>query len=382
MKICFVCNEYPPGPHGGIGTMTQILSRALVQAGHEVRSVGIYPSWYDAPETRDDCGVQVLRLRETDRPLGWIASRRRLYQQVSQWVSAGAVDIVELPDYQGLAAGWKALPAPVVARLHGSLTYFASELNRPIDRTSYWLERSSLKRADFLSSVCRYTAEITEKVLKVPMASAEILYNPVETPPPAADLPRNPNRVIYSGTLTGKKGILSLIKSWPMVVKSQPGAELHIFGKDGRANDGSSMQEFLCAMLNGSRPSVHFHGHVARNELFEAYRTAGAAVFPSYAEAFAVAPLEAMAAGCPTIFSERGSGPELLAHEREGLLVDPDKPGVLAKSILRVLQNTSFARQIGEAGRERVRNVFSIERMVAQNEAFYQRCIRDFQAKV
>ena len=382
MKICFVCNEYPPGPHGGIGTMTQLLSRALVEAGHEVRSVGVYPSWYEAPETQDDRGVQVLRLREAGQPLGWIASRYRLYRQVSRWVRAGMVDIVELPDYQGLAAGWRPLRAPVVARLHGSLTYFAAELNRPIDRTSYWLERSSLRRADFVSSVCRYTASMTEKVLKVPMGSAEILYNPVETPPASADLPRNSNRVIYSGTLTGKKGIVSLMKAWPLVVKAQPGAELHIFGKDGRAGDGGSMQEFLCTMLNGQRTSVHFHGHVARNELFDAYRTAGAAVFPSYAEAFAVAPLEAMAAGCPTIFSERGSGPELLAHEREGLLVDPDKTGVLAQSILRVLQNPSFAREIGEAGRRRVQNVFSIGRMVAQNEAFYERCIREFRAKL
>ena len=72
MKLCFVCREYPPGPHGGIGTMTQVLARALVRAGHEVRSVGLYPSWYEAPERQDDQGVQVLRLRQREHPLGWI----------------------------------------------------------------------------------------------------------------------------------------------------------------------------------------------------------------------------------------------------------------------------------------------------------------------
>lgn len=34
MNICFICDEYPPGLHGGIGTMTQVLARALTQAGH------------------------------------------------------------------------------------------------------------------------------------------------------------------------------------------------------------------------------------------------------------------------------------------------------------------------------------------------------------
>jgi glycosyltransferase involved in cell wall biosynthesis len=381
MKICFICNEYPPGPHGGIGTMTQVLARALVKNGHEVRSIGIYPSWYDAPQSQNDHGVQVTRMPERKHPLGWIASRYQLFQQVKRWAEQGAIDVVELPDYQGLAAGWKALPVPVVARLHGSLAYFANELNRPIDKTTFWLERSSLRRVDFVSSVCRYTAEMTGRVFKLPMDSTEILYNPVETPAASAAAPRSSNRVIFSGTLTGKKGIVSLIKAWPLVVKSLPTAELHVFGKDGRSNDGGSMQSYLSAMLNGERPSVHFRGHVTRQELFDTYSTAAAAVFPSYAEAFAVAPLEAMAVGCPTICSSRGSGPELLTHEREGLLVDPDKPGEIAESILRVLRNPSFAAQIGDAARARVRDVFSIDHMVARNTAFYRRCVEQFRRK-
>lgn len=381
MKFCFVCGEYPPGPHGGIGTMTQVLARALVRAGHEVRSIGLYPSWYKAPERQDDQGVQVIRLRQREHPLGWIASRYQLYRQISEWIRAGEVDLVELPDYQGLAAGWNALDAPVVVRMHGSLTYFSEELNQPKERKAYWLERASLKRADFLASVCRYTAEMTGKVFKIPMKPVEILYNPVETPPATTEIPRNSNQVVFSGTLTGKKGIVSLIQAWRQVAKAAPDAELHVFGKDGRAEDGGSMQEFLCSLVNGERPSIHFHGHVNRQQLFEAYRAAGVAVFPSYAEAFAVAPLEAMAVGCPTIFSDRGSGPELLTHEREGLLVDPDKPEDIATSILRVLRNPSFARAIGEAGRERVQRVFSVDRLVTQNESFYDRCLGEFKTR-
>jgi glycosyltransferase involved in cell wall biosynthesis len=203
----------------------------------------------------------------------------------------------------------------------------------------------------------------------------------VEAPPEAGDAARNSNSVVFSGTLTGKKGVISLIKAWPLVVKSVPEAQLHIFGKDGRTADGGSMQQFLGSMLNGERGTVHFHGHVVRKELFEVYRKAAAAVFPSYAEAFAVAPLEAMACGCPTIFSERGSGPELLTHERQGLLVDPDKPGDIAASIVRTLRDRQFAREIGDAGRTLVRQVFSVDRLVAQNEDFYRRCIRGFRER-
>ena len=40
MKIVFVCNEYPPRPHGGIGTFVHTIARALLQKGHQVTVVG------------------------------------------------------------------------------------------------------------------------------------------------------------------------------------------------------------------------------------------------------------------------------------------------------------------------------------------------------
>jgi glycosyltransferase involved in cell wall biosynthesis len=381
MNICFVCSEYPPGPHGGIGTMTQVLGRAFARDGHQVRVVGVYPEWYGEPDVEEDHGVQVLRLRERKQPLGWLRSRFELYRVVSGLIRAGQADVIEVPDYQGWAAAWKHLPVPVIARLHGSLTYFASELHQPVDNTAYWLERASLRRADYACSVCRYTAEMTRRVFDLPL-SASVLYNPVEAPPSARELLRRHNQVIFSGTLTAKKGIISLVKAWPQVAGAEPASELHIFGKDGRAPDGGSMRDFLLSLLpDALRPGVHFHGHVSRAELFEVYRTAGVAVFPSYAEAFAVAPLESMAYGCPTIVSKRGSGPELLVNGREGLLVDPDNPVEIAESILGVLRNPSLAQQLGEAGRLHVRDVFSIDRLVGQNLSFYEQCSVEFRAK-
>ena len=382
MKICLVCSEYPPGPHGGIGTMTQILGRAFARDGHQVRVVGVYPEWYGEPDVEQDEGVEVWRLRERKQPLGWIRSRFDLYRVVSGLVRDGLADVVEVPDYQGWAAAWKHLPVPVIARLHGSLTYFASELHQPVDNTSYWLERASLRRADYACSVFRYTAEMTERVFNLPLSASAILYNPVEAPPSARELLRRRNRVIFSGTLTAKKGVVSLVKAWLLVAAAEPSSELHIFGKDGRAPDGGSMRDFLFSLLPAElRSGVHFHGHVSRAELFEVYRTAGLAVFPSYAEAFAVAPLESMAYGCPTIVSKRGSGPELLVHGREGLLVDPDNTQEIAEAILGVLRNPSLAQHLGEAGRMRVRQVFSIDRLVGQNLSFYEQCSLEFRAK-
>jgi len=379
MRICFLCNEYPPGPHGGIGTMTQVLARALVQAGHEVRVVGAYRQEYPAPDYEEDQGVRVWRLRRNDHRFSRFPARRRLFQIVAGWSRRGEIDLIEVPDWEGWVAGWPRLPVPVIARLNGSISYFSAEMGQPINRVTFWLERASLRRAEFWCSVSRYTADKTQRLFGLHSGPRAILYNPVDVPTDVGATARSGRLVIFTGTLAVKKGIVSLAKAWPRVLEVCKEAELHIYGKDGRTEDGPSMEAFIRSQHNGRvGKSIHFHGHVDRAKLFEALQNARLAVFPSYAEAFALAPLEAMAHGCPTIYSQRGSGPELIENGRDGLLIEPDHPHDIAEAVARVLTDDSLAQRLGQAGRERVMKNFSAQVLLAQNEAFYQDCLNDF----
>ena len=380
MNICFICNEYPPAPHGGIGSMTQLVGRALVQRGHRVRVVGGYSqSEREAVET--DAGVEVYRLRIPPRRFGWIAFRYRLFNTVARWARSGSIDLVEVPDYQGWVAGWRRLPVPVVGRLHGSGTYFSAEMGWKLDRLGFQLERASLRRCDFLGSTSRYTAERTQHLFKLKSAVDAVLYNPVEVPESDVHGMRSRNRVVFTGTLNSKKGVISLIRAWPGVKRACPDSELHFFGKDTTVEGGGSMTAYLTSQLNGERSSVHFHGHTSREQLLESLKFPRVAVFPSYAEAFAMAPLEAMAHGCPTIYSKRGSAPELIEDERDGLLVDPDRPEEIAAAIIRVLKDDELAKHLGQAGRRRVAEAFSAPLVLDRNEAFYRSCIRQFRQR-
>lgn len=382
MKICFICSEYPPGPHGGIGTLTQILARALVAAGNQVSVLGMYERNHDMPEYEEDRGVGVWRLPAPDNHLGWVTARRLLFRCVADRARHHEIDLVEVPDWQGMAAYWPALNVPVVVRLNGSGTYFAAEMQRSPDRMTFWLERATLRRADFWCSSSRYTAERTQQLFAIARPPDAVLYNPVEFRPAAQGDVRSRYQVVFTGTLVEKKGVRSLIRAWPQVVAACPDAELHLFGKDARCSDGRSMQTVLLEQLRGrAREQIFFHGHVGRERLFKVLRSAWVAVFPSYAEAFAIAPLEAMSAGCPTIYSRRGSGPELIESGVHGLLVDPDEPTEIARSIIRVLKNDRLAERLGWAGFHRVREEFAIDKVVTLNEQFYQRCIDEFQQR-
>jgi glycosyltransferase involved in cell wall biosynthesis len=189
---------------------------------------------------------------------------------------------------------------------------------------------------------------------------------------------RDKNKVIFTGTLTVKKGVVSLFDAWRAVRQRYPEAELHVLGKD-TLYQGQSMEKFLLSRLDEcSRIGVHFHGHVSRERLRRELRTARVAVFPSFAEAFAFAPIEAMACGCPTIYSWRTSGPELMRSNIDGILINPDDTEELAAAIVRVLSNDDLAHRLGEAARERVAQNFTTQQLMPRLEEFYHRCVRQF----
>jgi glycosyltransferase involved in cell wall biosynthesis len=217
-------------------------------------------------------------------------------------------------------------------------------------------------------------------LFRLPPAAA-IAYNPVARAAIVNLGERSRSKVVFTGTLSAKKGIFSLIDAWPSVVARRRDAELHIYGKDGRT-EGQRTSEFLAARLPADvRQTVFFHGAVAREVVMDVLGSARVAVFPSRAEAFAFAPLEAMACGCPTIYSTRCSGPELIDHDRDGLLIDPDDRQAISSAIVRMLDDDALAGRLGAAGAAKVRSRFATELIIPEILAFYERCAANFASR-
>src|ERR1035438_5217747 len=165
MKVCFICPEYPEGPHGGIGTLVQIISRKLVKLGNEVRVIGIYPKSYPAPDFEEDFGVKVWRLRLRKGRLGWIIPYILQYKMIKKWAKTGDIEIVEAPDSRGWYAFWPKLPVPLLLRANGSNIYFSNILKTRISIITFFLERKSYSRADAIIAASNYTAEVLKKFI-------------------------------------------------------------------------------------------------------------------------------------------------------------------------------------------------------------------------
>jgi glycosyltransferase involved in cell wall biosynthesis len=80
--------------------------------------------------------------------------------------------------------------------------------------------------------------------------------------------------------------------------------------------------------------------------------------------------LEAQACGVPAVTSRRGALPEIVEHERTGLVVDED-PDALAASWLALLRDPPRRRALGAAAASRAARLFAPSRFAGEMEAVY-----------
>lgn len=92
---------------------------------------------------------------------------------------------------------------------------------------------------------------------------------------------------------------------------------------------------------------------------------------PSLYEGLGVAALEAMAAGKPVVASRVGGLAESVVDRVTGLLVPPRDAVALASGIAELVKSPALAKTLGQQGQERAQQIYTVENMAAQNEAYY-----------
>jgi glycosyltransferase involved in cell wall biosynthesis len=102
----------------------------------------------------------------------------------------------------------------------------------------------------------------------------------------------------------------------------------------------------------------------------------GLFVLASRTEGLGIVLVEAMAAARPVVATRVGGIPEVVVDGETGLLVEPENPGALAGAIRRLLADPDLAARMGQAGRERARQVFSAGRMAELTAALYEELVR------
>jgi glycosyltransferase involved in cell wall biosynthesis len=102
---------------------------------------------------------------------------------------------------------------------------------------------------------------------------------------------------------------------------------------------------------------------------------AAISVLPSLSEGLSNSLLESMAAGVPVVAARVGGNPEIVEHDVSGLLVPVRDSAALAGAISTLLEDPQLAARLGEAGRRRVAELFSMERSLSEVEGLYERLV-------
>jgi L-malate glycosyltransferase len=247
-------------------------------------------------------------------------------------------------------------------------------------RVAFHLKRNAFSRWKYKqadAAICSSNA-IRATVIEdgIPESAAFTVYEGVEADRiqalQAADvckelwLPPGSPTVGTIGPLVAHKGQRYLVDAAPAIVRALPDTHVLIFGE-------GELRTALARQIKhlGLEHRVSLVGF--RADILSLLKGLDLFVLSSLAEGLGTSILDAMAASKAVVATTAGGIAEVVEHGVTGLLVPPHKADALSGAILTLLKDEPLRRRMGEAGLARVRERFSVDRMVDETLAVYER---------
>jgi len=160
------------------------------------------------------------------------------------------------------------------------------------------------------------------------------------------------------------KDVLTFLRAMRLLIRDVPNLVVMVVG-DG--NDRSALE--AAAREFGIAERCKFLGW--RSDMPVIYAALDVLALSSINEGSPVSLIEGMAAGRPVVATAVGGVPDVVRHERDGLLVPARDPYALASAVRRILCDPSLASRLGREGRRSALARFEISRMVTDIERLY-----------
>lgn len=166
------------------------------------------------------------------------------------------------------------------------------------------------------------------------------------------------------------KGHEELVEAAVRVVPTFPNIVFLLVGRDS-----GTMEEIRTRFrARGIEGSVRFLG--GRADVPDLLRASDLFVHPSREEGFSNAILEAMAAGLPVVACDVGGNPEAVSDGETGRMAPSRDAAAFASAMAELLADPEKRKAMGEAGRRRAIERFSLDRMVGEMESLYDSLAR------
>lgn len=316
---------------------------------------------------------QMLRSGVDLVPIPGLRAGRRDYLtflKLRRLIRSRRIEVIHTHDIHGMIDGAACrLTTPGLRFVH---TFHYG--NYPVRRIRHKLIEGALSRvADALIAVSHSQAATIRKLYRIPENRIRVVWNGVEEPKPSEEAPRLQwsipagTPVIASiSTLIPQKGLMHLLEAASLLCQAGERFVLLIAG------DGPLRQDLQAqAQASGLLGHVQFLGWVPQ---------ASSRVFPlcdifvqsSLWEAMSIVLLEAMASAKPVVATSVGENPLVTLPGETGLMVPPANPAALAEALRTLLHDPELRGRMGQAGRARYQEHFTVQHMIAAHEKLYR----------
>ena len=286
--------------------------------------------------------------------------------------------------YAAATAGY-----PTIYTIHGVLAR-EREIYRDtlFDRLRYGLlahyETLALPRVDRLVAISPYVREAYAhregcRVETRRSMQGEARWERIDNPVPQAffDVERHPEpgRVLYAGSITEVKDLLTLLRAVERLKGAYPAVRLRIAGRSTSDTYERNVHAFV--EQHGLQETVAFLGLLDRQQLLDEYARCAALALPSLVENAPMVVIEAMAAGAPVVATRVGGVPDLVVEGESGYMVPAGDDAALAERLLMLLRDESLGARLGARGRELARARFHVDRVARAYYELYLKTVRE-----
>ena len=406
LRICML--SYRSNPHsGGQGVYVRNLSRALRDLGHDVEVVA------GPPDPQLDSDIKLSKLPSLDlynpEDLFRVPTFKEFLDPVNviEWIGVSTMGFPEMftfglrayrylrhrfhhydiiHDNQSLSYSLWAMSniKPTVATIHHPIT-----VDREIALKSTRNPFLKLKHARWYSFIgmqkrvarkLSHIITVSECAKKdicndfvMPDKKFRVVPNGIDTTIfyPIPEIKREKNRIMVTNSADMPlKGLHYLLKAVADIAKTRQ-IKLIVIGAPKK---NSSILK-LIRKLDIAR-FITFTGRIDDDAFVRQYAKSAVAVVPSLYEGFGLPVGEAMACGVPVVSTTGGALPEVVGDA--GILVPPGDHEALAREITTLLDNPDHARELGQAGYDRVQQHFTWEKAAQKTVEVYREVIHDY----
>jgi phosphatidylinositol alpha-mannosyltransferase len=361
MKILTVSDIYYPHP-GGIPEHIYHTYKEFKKLGHEVK---ILTTHYKVRSRKWEVGSEkdIIRIGRifyvpANRSIGGIAIGSNLSKRVKDFIRSSNFDVIHIHGFG---------PTLSLLALRYSNSINVATFHASYEKNNWYALGQKFLLPYFNKIDCRIA--VSEEARKsinmyfpadyriIPNGIDIQRFNPNIEPFSSLLLPPSSN-VLFVGRFEPRKGLNVLLKAFPIVLNELPETRLVIVGKG------------KLPITNYQLP-ITIRTDVPPEDIPRYYTSSTVFVSPATGnESFGIVLLEAMATAKPIVASDIPGYRSAIDNGKEGILVPPNNPSLLACAIIKLLKNPEIRKEMGKRGRQKAES-YSWDKIVKEIEGIY-----------